>query len=115
MPTKQVKSPVTGVAYTIRKLPLIYLSRFKSLQARKEGQEITVDVWGDVVELLKTSVIEPKISSEDDAINLGEDADWLLQEVVAFNQPSEAFQTFFRAKGASENSGASGGAVRGEA
>ena len=115
MPSKQVKSPLTNTVYTIRKLPLIYLSRFRSLQARREGEEISTDVWRDVVELLKASVIEPKISSEEDVLNLGEDADWLLQEVVAYNQPSELLQSLFRAKGASEGSGVSGGALRGEA
>jgi len=115
MPSKQVRSPLTGAAYTIRKLPLIYLSRFKSLQARREGEEVSPDVWRDVVELLKASVLEPKISSEDDVINLGEDADWLLQEVVAYNQPSESLQSLFRAKGVAQSGGAAGGAVRGEA
>jgi hypothetical protein len=115
MPSKQVKSPLTNAVYTIRKLPLIYLSRFRSLQARSGGEEITLDVWRDVVELLKASVVEPKISSEEDVINLGEDADWLLQEVVAYNQPSEALQSLFRAKGAAQSGGVSGGALRGEA
>jgi hypothetical protein len=115
MPSKQVRSPLTNTVYTIRKLPLIYLSRFRSLQARSGGEEITLDVWRDVVELLKASVLEPKISSEEDVLNLGEDADWLLQEVVAYNQPSEALQSLFRAKGAVEGSGVSGGALRGEA
>jgi hypothetical protein len=115
MPSKQVRSPLTNTVYTIRKLPLIYLSRFRSLQARRGGEEITLDVWRDVVELLKASVIEPKISSEEDVLNLGEDADWLLQEVVAYNQPSELLQSLFRAKGAVEGSCVSGGALRGEA
>lgn len=103
MNVKKIRSPITGREYEIRKLPPIYLARFTKLSEADADES-----WVQVVNFLKASIVNPKLTSEEDVLNLGEDADFLLLEAAAFNKPSEEYRLLFRGKASAEDSGGGG-------
>ncbi len=112
---REVVSPISGRKYVIRKTPPMYAGRFKHLRERKSGDEVSPEVWSDIVGFLKATVVDPVLSSEEDVLSLGEDADYVFMETVKHNQPSEAYLILFRGQGSASGGGSAGGTVREEA